>query len=64
MKLKLCVIGCGGFARIFADSLAAVRGSVDLYFASRDYNRANPTQMSLEVWDISDPMKKLLQTQK
>ena len=40
MKLKLCVIGCGGFARIFADSLAAVRDRVDLYFASRDYNRA------------------------
>ncbi|MEE3013577.1 MAG: Gfo/Idh/MocA family oxidoreductase [Chloroflexota bacterium] len=40
MKLKLCVIGCGGFARIFADSLTAVRDRVDLYFASRDYNRA------------------------
>ena len=40
MKLKLCVIGGVGFARIFADSLTAVRDRVDLYFASRDYNRA------------------------
>ena len=40
MKLRLCVIGCGGFARIFAESLAAERDRVDLYFASRDLGRA------------------------
>ena len=40
MKLRLCVIGCGGFARIFAESLADARDKVDLYFASRDLGRA------------------------
>lgn len=40
MKLRLCVIGCGGFARIFAESLAGATDSVELYFASRDYGRA------------------------
>lgn len=40
MKLGLCVIGCGGFARIFAKSLADARDQVELYFASRDHARA------------------------
>ncbi len=40
MKLGLCVIGCGGFARTFAESLIAARDRVELYFASRDYARA------------------------
>ena len=40
MKLNLCVIGCGGFARTFATSLAAARDRVELYFTSRDYARA------------------------
>ena len=40
MKLRLCVIGCGGFARTFAESLADARDQVELYFASRDYGRA------------------------
>ncbi|MEC9272476.1 MAG: Gfo/Idh/MocA family oxidoreductase [Chloroflexota bacterium] len=40
MNFRLCVIGCGGFARIFAESLAPARDSVDLYFASRDHGRA------------------------
>ncbi|MDA1269958.1 MAG: Gfo/Idh/MocA family oxidoreductase [Chloroflexi bacterium] len=40
MKLALCVIGCGGFARTFAESLATARDRVDLYFASRDPGRA------------------------
>ena len=40
MKLGLCVIGCGGFAKTFAESLAGARESVDLYFASRDRRRA------------------------
>ena len=40
MKLALCVIGCGAFARIFANSLADARGWVELYFASRDHGRA------------------------
>ena len=40
MKLGLCVIGCGEFARTFAKSLAGARDRVDLYFASRDHGRA------------------------
>ena len=40
MKLSLCVIGCGEFARAFAESVAVVRDRVDLFFASRDYARA------------------------
>ncbi|MBT99486.1 MAG: hypothetical protein CL902_12815 [Dehalococcoidia bacterium] len=40
MNLRLCVIGCGGFARTFAESLAGARDSIDLYFASRDHSRA------------------------
>lgn len=40
MKLQLCVIGCGGFARTFATFLADARDQVELYFASRDYERA------------------------
>ncbi len=40
MRLRLCVIGCGGFARTFATSLANARDQVELYFASRDYGRA------------------------
>ncbi|MDA1127669.1 MAG: Gfo/Idh/MocA family oxidoreductase [Chloroflexi bacterium] len=40
LKLGLCIIGCGRFARTFAKSLADARDSVDLYFASRDYARA------------------------
>lgn len=40
MKLGLCVIGCGVFARNFAESLADAKDRVDLYFASRDYGRA------------------------
>ena len=40
MKLRLCVIGCGGFARTFSKSLAQARDQVELYFASRDIGRA------------------------
>ena len=40
MKLRLCVIGCGAFARTFAKSLVDARDRVELYFASRDYSRA------------------------
>ena len=59
MKFRLCVIGCGGFARIFAESLAPARDSVDLYFASRDHGRAEATQLRLVVWEASDLMKML-----
>ena len=40
MRLRLCVIGCGGFAKTFAASLVGARDRVDLYFASRDHGRA------------------------
>lgn len=40
MSLGLCVIGCGSFAAVFARSIAALRDDIDLYFASRDPNRA------------------------
>jgi len=40
LKIRLCVIGCGGFARTFAESLEDARDRAELYFASRDYGRA------------------------
>ncbi len=40
MSFGLCVLGCGSFARVFARSIAELRGEVDLYFASRDLARA------------------------
>ena len=40
MSLGLCVLGCGSFAAVFARSMAALDGEVDLYFASRDLARA------------------------
>ena len=44
MKLSLCVIGCGDFARTFASALSgpssSMKDDLDLYFASRDVERA------------------------
>jgi len=40
VKLGLCVIGCGGFARTFAEAMRSLSGELDLYFASRDAARA------------------------
>ena len=40
MNFGLCVLGCGAFARVFAQSIAELRGDIDLYFASRDLARA------------------------
>jgi predicted dehydrogenase len=40
VKLGLCVIGCGGFAKIFAEAMKSLSGELDLYFASRDTARA------------------------
>ena len=39
-KLGLCVIGCGDFARTFASSVRGRHPDIDLYFASRDPERA------------------------
>ena len=40
MALSLCVVGCGDFARTFARAVAPLREEVDLYFASRELDRA------------------------
>ena len=40
MSIGLCVLGCGAFAKVFAESVAELRGEIDLYFASRDLARA------------------------
>lgn len=40
MSLGLCVLGCGSFAAVFARSMRAIAGEVELYFASRDAERA------------------------
>ena len=40
MKLALCVVGCGEFAGIFAKAMAPLRSEVDLYFASREVQKA------------------------
>lgn len=40
MKLSLCIVGCGEFARTFAQAMDPLRGEIDLYFASRDLQRA------------------------
>ena len=48
MKFRLCVIGCGGFARIFA-------------FIPPAETMVEPklTQLRLVVWEASDLMKML-----
>ena len=40
MKLALCIVGCGQYARTFAQNLAPLHNKVELYFASRDLQRA------------------------
>jgi len=40
MSLGLCVIGCGDFAKVFAQEMQALSGEIDLFFASRDSQRA------------------------
>ncbi len=40
MKLALCIVGCGQFARTFVQGLQPVREELDLFFASRDEARA------------------------
>ena len=40
MKFGLCVIGCGSFARTFANAIQGELSEIDLYFASRDGDRA------------------------
>ena len=40
MKLGLCVVGCGAFARTFAQAMQSARDEIELFFASRDAARA------------------------
>ena len=40
MKFGLCVIGCGSFARTFANAIQNELADIELYFASRDPGRA------------------------
>jgi predicted dehydrogenase len=40
MSFALCILGCGQFARTFAEGVAPLREEVDLFFASRDLKRA------------------------
>ena len=40
MKLALCVVGCGSFAKTFAQAMGSLRDEVELFFASRDLGRA------------------------
>ena len=41
VKTGLCVIGCGSFARAFASAIQGELGDIELYFASRDPERAD-----------------------
>src|SRR5712691_2565684 len=41
MKLTLCIVGCGQFARTFVQGLQPLRDDIDLFFASRDVERAS-----------------------
>ena len=40
MSFGLCVVGCGSFAQVFAESISGIRDEFDLYFASRDLAKA------------------------
>ena len=40
MKLALCIVGCGQFARTFVQGIQPLRDEIDLFFASRDLGRA------------------------
>ncbi len=40
MKLGLCVVGCGSFAKTFASSIQPLLPQINLYFASRDLAKA------------------------
>jgi predicted dehydrogenase len=40
MNPGLCIVGCGAFAKTFAQGVTPLRDRVDLFFASRDLSRA------------------------
>ncbi|MDP7102542.1 MAG: Gfo/Idh/MocA family oxidoreductase [SAR202 cluster bacterium] len=40
MKLSICIVGCGGYARIVLDDIYDMKDEFDFYFASRDVDKA------------------------
>ena len=40
MKLSLCIVGCGGYARDVLDKIRDTTDDLELYFASRDLSKA------------------------
>ena len=40
MRLSLCIVGCGGYARDVLDKIRDMTEDLELYFASRDLSRA------------------------
>jgi predicted dehydrogenase len=57
MSLGLCVLGCGGFAQTFAGSIRAFKewgtgGQIELFFASRDRDRAREYCQRFEGTDF------------
>ena len=40
MTFALCIVGCGAFAQTFAQGIESLRNDIDLFFASRDVQRA------------------------
>ena len=40
MKLSLCVIGCGGYAKTVLSEICDMTDELELYFASRNINKA------------------------
>ena len=43
MKLSLCIVGCGGYARDVLDDIREMTDDLELYFASRDLNKPEST---------------------
>ena len=51
MSFGLCVVGCGSFAQVFAESISGMRDEIDLYFASRDLAKASDYARRFNGWD-------------
>ena len=58
MKLGLCVVGCGAFARTFAQAMQSARDEVELFFASRDVERARTYAATFGGSGSSAPTKR------
>ncbi len=40
MKISLCIMGCGGYAKTVLDDISDMTDLFDYYFASRDEDKA------------------------